>query len=91
MVGSGSSRKGGCTRSGTGTNRASSSVSSNTTTTGNIKSDRSSSSSSSKKPPWNDPNDKYKVDWDRFEAGHPKDRSIEQTEKKRPRPEGAAV
>ncbi|KAK8134209.1 hypothetical protein PG984_006221 [Apiospora sp. TS-2023a] len=47
-------------------------------------------SSSSKKLPWNDPNNKYKVDWDRFEASHPKDRPMDHNQKKRPQPEGTS-
>ncbi|KAK7920857.1 hypothetical protein PG985_008879 [Apiospora marii] len=88
MVSSGSSRKGGSTRGGTDTSRTSTSVSRNTATTDEINSDRSSSNY--KKMPWNDPNNKYKVDWDRFEAGHPKDRPMEHNQKKRPRPEGVS-
>ncbi|KAK8086733.1 hypothetical protein PG994_001707 [Apiospora phragmitis] len=68
--------------------RASSSVNATTATTDGVKSDGGcSSSSSSKKLPWNDPNNRYKVDWDRFEAVHPKDRPMDHNKKKRPRPE----
>ncbi|KAK8094261.1 hypothetical protein PG997_000946 [Apiospora hydei] len=87
MVSSGSSRKGGCTRGGFGTNRASKSVDTSTATTDKVKSNGSGDSGSSKKMPWNDPNNKYKVDWARFEAGHPKDRPMNHNQKKRPRPE----
>ncbi|KAK8077699.1 hypothetical protein PG996_003869 [Apiospora saccharicola] len=77
MVSSGSSRKGGITRGSTGTSKASNNVSTTTATTMKL----DNNSSSSKKLPWNDPNNIYKVDWDRFKAAHTKDRPMNHNQK----------